>query len=245
MQPPTAASTIPIGMPSNKAHIWITSRRLASVSSKSARNAGSSARCSLLVETCSQTNPTIAITATDIKRVLAYSTVSQLGYMVAAMGAGAYTAGLFHLFTHGCFKACLFLCAGAVTHAMADNRDMRRMGGLRKMMPFTFAMMLFGSLALTAFPLTAGFVSKDFIIETTWFDHTLVGQYTYWMTLIAAFLTALYTWRLMFFTFEGNFRGGKAMAAHVHDPPWTMAVPMAILAAGAAEEREDEERQDE
>jgi NADH-quinone oxidoreductase subunit L len=176
---------------------------------------------------------TAAVVQTDIKRVIAYSTCSQLGYMFAAEGVGAFDAGMFHLFTHGCFKACLFLCAGAVTHAMADNRDMRRMGGLRKMMPFTFAMMLFGSLALTAFPLTAGFVSKDFIIETTWFDHTLVGQYTYWMTLIAAFLTALYTWRLMFFTFEGNFRGGKAMAAHVHDPPWTMAVPMAILAAGA------------
>jgi len=176
---------------------------------------------------------TAAVVQTDIKRVIAYSTCSQLGYMFAAEGVGAYGAGVFHLFTHGCFKACLFLCAGAVTHAMADNRDMRRMGGLRHMMPFTWAMMLIGSLALTAFPLSSGFVSKDFIIEMTWFDQTPVGLYTYLMTLIAAGLTALYTWRLMFMAFEGKFRGGEKMAKHVHDPPWTMAIPMAILAAGA------------
>ncbi|MGI9498744.1 MAG: NADH-quinone oxidoreductase subunit L [Geminicoccaceae bacterium] len=176
---------------------------------------------------------TAAVVQTDIKRVIAYSTCSQLGYMFAAEGVGAFGAGMFHLFTHACFKSLLFLCAGAVTHTLAGNRDMRRMGGLRKVIPFTWAMMLIGSLALTAFPLTSGFVSKDFIIETTWFDHTPVGLYTYWMTLIAAFLTALYTWRLMFMTFEGNFRGGKAMLDHTHEPPWTMAVPLVILGAGA------------
>jgi len=176
---------------------------------------------------------TAAVVQTDIKRTIAYSTCSQLGYMFAAEGVGAFGAGMFHLFTHANFKALLFLCAGAVTHTLADNRDMRRMGGLRKLMPFTWAMMLIGSLALTAFPLTSGFVSKDYIIETTWFDHTTVGLYTYWMTLIAAFLTSLYTWRLMFMTFEGNFRGGKQAQDHVHDAPWTMGVPMTVLAAGA------------
>ena len=110
---------------------------------------------------------TAALVQTDIKRVIAYSTCSQLGYMFAAEGVGAYGAGMFHLFTHACFKALLFLCAGAVIHTLADNQDMRRMGGLRKVIPFTWAMMLIGSLALTAFPLTAGFISKDFIIETT------------------------------------------------------------------------------
>jgi NADH-quinone oxidoreductase subunit L len=176
---------------------------------------------------------TAAVMQTDIKRVIAYSTCSQLGYMFAAEGVGAYGAGMFHLFTHACFKALLFLCAGAVIHTLADNQDMRRMGGLRKVIPFTWAMMLIGSLALTAFPLTSGFVSKDFIIETTWFDHTPVGQYTYWMTLIAAFLTALYTWRLMFMTFEGNFKGGRQVLEHAHEPPWTMGLPLLILAAGA------------
>jgi len=153
--------------------------------------------------------------------------------MFAAEGVGAFGAGMFHLFTHACFKALLFLCAGAIIHTLADNQDMRRMGGLRKIIPFTWAMMLIGSLALTAFPLTSGFVSKDFIIETTWFDHSIVGQYTYWMVLIAAFLTSLYTWRLMFLTFEGNFRGPKDVRDHAHEPPWTMAVPLLVLGAGA------------
>ncbi len=176
---------------------------------------------------------TAAVVQTDIKRVIAYSTCSQLGYMFAAEGVGAFGAGMFHLFTHACFKALLFLCAGAVIHTLADNQDMRRMGGLRKVIPFTWVMMLIGSLALTAFPLTSGFISKDYIIETTWFDYTLVGHYTYWMTLIAAFLTALYTWRLMFMTFEGKFKGGKEVLEHVHEPPWTMGVPLVILGAGA------------
>lgn len=176
---------------------------------------------------------TAAVVQTDIKRVIAYSTCSQLGYMFAAEGVGAYGAGMFHLFTHACFKSLLFLCAGALIHTLAENQDMRRMGGLRKIVPFTWAMMLIGSLALTAFPLSSGFFSKDYIIETTWFDHTLVGQYTYWMTLIAAFLTALYTWRLMFLTFEGKFRGPKDVRAHIHEPPWTMKIPLLVLGAGA------------
>ena len=176
---------------------------------------------------------TAALVQTDIKRVIAYSTCSQLGYMFAAEGVGAYGAGMFHLFTHACFKALLFLCAGAVIHTLADNQDMRRMGGLRKVIPFTWAMMLIGSLALTAFPLTAGFISKDFIIETTWFDHSLTGQYTYCFFFNDTATTEIYTWRLMFLTFEGNFRGPKDVRDHAHEPPWTMAVPLLVLAAGA------------
>ncbi|MEZ5828229.1 MAG: NADH-quinone oxidoreductase subunit L [Hyphomicrobiales bacterium] len=176
---------------------------------------------------------TAAVVQTDIKRVIAYSTCSQLGYMFSAEGVGAFGAGIFHLFTHGFFKALLFLCAGAVIHTLADNQDMRRMGGLRKVIPFTWAMMLIGSLALTGFPFTSGFVSKDFIIETTYGDHTWVGQYTFALTLFAAFLTALYTWRLMFMTFEGKFRDKPEVLAHVHEPPWTMGVPLVVLALGA------------
>jgi NADH-quinone oxidoreductase subunit L len=176
---------------------------------------------------------TAAVVQTDIKRVIAYSTCSQLGYMFSAEGVGAFGAGMFHLFTHACFKALLFLCAGAVIHTLADNQDMRRMGGLRKVIPFTWAMMLIGSLALTGFPLTSGFFSKDFIIETAYGDHTAVGFYTYLMTLIAAFFTALYTWRLMFMTFEGKFRDKAEVLKHVHEPPWTMGVPLFVLALGA------------
>ncbi len=168
---------------------------------------------------------TAAVVQTDIKRVIAYSTCSQLGYMFAAEGVGAFGAGMFHLFTHACFKALLFLCAGAVIHTLADNQDMRRMGGLRKVIPFTWAMMLIGSLALTAFPLTSGFVSKDFIIETTWFDHTPVGQYTYWMTL-----------------HRGLPHRALHLASHVHDlrgkfqrrPPSPRARPRAALDHGRA-----------
>jgi NADH-quinone oxidoreductase subunit L len=176
---------------------------------------------------------TAGVAQTDIKRVVAYSTCSQLGYMFAAEGVGAFGASMFHLLTHACFKALLFLSAGAVIHTVADNQDMRRMGGLRKVIPFTWAMMLVGTLSLTGFPLTSGFFSKDFIIETTYGDHTTVGLYTFMTTLVAAFLTALYAWRLMFMTFEGKFRGPPKVYEHAHEPPWTMGVPLFILALGA------------
>lgn len=176
---------------------------------------------------------TAAVVQTDIKRVVAYSTCSQLGYMFAAEGVGAFGAGMFHLMTHACFKALLFLCCGAVIHTLADVQDMRRMGGLRKVIPFTWTMMLIGGLALTGFPLTSGFFSKDFIIETTYGDHNWVGMYAYLTTLIAALLTALYTWRLLFLAFEGKFRGGAKLLAGIHEPPWTMKIPLLVLAAGA------------
>jgi NADH-quinone oxidoreductase subunit L len=176
---------------------------------------------------------TVGLVQTDIKRVVAYSTCSQLGYMFAAEGVGAYGAGMFHLFTHASFKALLFLGAGAVIHALHHEQDMRRMGGLRKVLPFTFAMMLIGTLSLTGFPFTAGFVSKDAIIEATYAAHSWVGTYAFVLTLIAAVLTSFYSWRLMFLTFEGKPREPKEVLEHAHEPPWTMGLPLVLLAIGA------------
>ena len=176
---------------------------------------------------------TVGLVQTDIKRVVAYSTCSQLGYMFAAEGVGAYGAGMFHLFTHASFKALLFLGAGAVIHALHHEQDLRRMGGLRKVLPFTWAMMLVGTLSLTGFPFTAGFVSKDAIIESTYAAQSWVGNYAFVLTLFAAMLTSFYSWRLMFLAFEGKPREPKEVLEHAHEPPWTMGVPLVILALGA------------
>src|SRR5512143_837636 len=176
---------------------------------------------------------TVGLVQTDIKRVIAYSTCSQLGYMFAAEGVGAYGAGMFHLFTHASFKALLFLGAGAVIHALHHEQDIRRMGGLRKVLPFTFVIMLIGTLSLTGFPFTAGFMSKDAIIEATYAAHTAVGNYAFVLTLVAAVLTSFYSWRLMFLVFEGKPREPKDVLAHAHEPPWTMGIPLVLLALGA------------
>jgi NADH-quinone oxidoreductase subunit L len=176
---------------------------------------------------------TVGLVQNDIKRVVAYSTCSQLGYMFAAEGVGAYGAGMFHLFTHASFKALLFLGAGAVIHALHHEQDLRRMGALRKVLPYTWAMMLIGTLSLTGFPFTAGFVSKDAIIEATYAAHSWVGTYAFVLTLIAAVLTSFYSWRLMFLAFEGKPREPKETLEHAHEPPLTMGVPLAILALGA------------
>jgi NADH-quinone oxidoreductase subunit L len=176
---------------------------------------------------------TVGLVQTDIKRVVAYSTCSQLGYMFAAEGVGAYNAGIFHLFTHASFKALLFLGAGAVIHALHHEQDLRRMGALRKVMPFTWAMMLVGTLSLTGFPFTAGFVSKDAIIEATYAAHSSVGLYAFVLTLGSAVLTSFYSWRLMFLAFEGKPREPKDVLAHAHEPPWTMGLPLVLLALGA------------
>jgi NADH-quinone oxidoreductase subunit L len=176
---------------------------------------------------------TVGLVQTDIKRVVAYSTCSQLGYMFAAEGVGAYGAGMFHLFTHASFKALLFLGAGAVIHALHHEQDLRRMGALRKVLPFTWAMMLIGTLSLTGFPFTAGFVSKDAIIEATYAAHTWVGNYAFVLTLVAAVLTSFYSWRLMFLAFEGKPREPKEVLTHAHEPPWTMGVPLIVLALGS------------
>ncbi|MGE0846222.1 MAG: NADH-quinone oxidoreductase subunit L [Flavobacteriaceae bacterium] len=176
---------------------------------------------------------TIGLVQNDIKRVIAYSTCSQLGYMFAALGVGAYSAGIFHLFTHAFFKALLFLGSGSVIHAMSDEQDIRKMGGLARLIPVTYAMMLIGTLALTGFPFTAGYFSKDAIIEATFASHAPAAGFAFAMTVIAAFLTSFYSWRLMFLTFHGRSRASADVLHHVHESPLVMTVPLGILALGA------------
>jgi NADH-quinone oxidoreductase subunit L len=176
---------------------------------------------------------TIGCTQNDIKRVIAYSTCSQLGYMFIAAGVGAYQASIFHLLTHAFFKALLFLSAGSVIHAMSDEQDMRRMGGIWKLIPLTYAMFWIGNLALAGIPPFAGFYSKDAILEAAWASHTTVGHYGFWCGLIAAFLTAFYSWRLMIMTFHGTPRADAHTMEHVHESPSVMTVPLILLACGA------------
>src|SRR3712207_23906 len=149
---------------------------------------------------------TIGLVQNDIKRVIAYSTCSQLGYMFVGLGVGAYAAGVFHLFTHAFFKALLFLGAGSVIHAMHHEQDMRNMVALRRYIPITMAMMAIGTLALTGFPFTAGYYSKDAIIEAAYASHSTAGSFAFLATVVAAFMTSFYSWRLFFLTFEGQAR---------------------------------------
>jgi NADH-quinone oxidoreductase subunit L len=176
---------------------------------------------------------TIGLVQNDIKRIVAYSTCSQLGYMFVAMGVGAYSVGMFHLFTHAAFKALLFLGSGSVIQAMHHEQDIRRMGGLARLIPFTYAMMVIGTLALTGFPLTAGFFSKDAVIEAAFASHARMGQYAFWLTVIAAALTSFYSWRLIFLTFHGTPRADRHTLEQVHESPMSMTVPLAFLAAGS------------
>lgn len=176
---------------------------------------------------------TVGLVQNDIKRVIAYSTCSQLGYMFVALGVGAYGAAIFHLFTHAFFKALLFLGAGSVIHAMSDEQDMRHMGGLYKMIPLTYAMMLIGTLALTGFPGTAGFFSKDAIIESAYAAHNPLSEQAFYLLVFAAFLTSFYSWRLVFMTFHGRSRATPDVLSHVHESPNVMLIPLYILAIGA------------
>ncbi len=176
---------------------------------------------------------TVGLVQNDIKRVIAYSTCSQLGYMFAALGVGAYGVGIFHLFTHAFFKALLFLGSGSVIHAMSSEQDMRNMGGLFPHLKVTWAMMLAGTLSLTGFPLTAGYFSKDAIIEATFAAHTGIGTFAFVLLVISAFFTAFYSWRLMFMTFHGRPRATRDVMSHVHESPNVMLVPLYVLAAGA------------
>jgi NADH-quinone oxidoreductase subunit L len=176
---------------------------------------------------------TIACVQTDIKRVIAYSTMSQLGYMFFACGVSAYSAGIFHLMTHAYFKALLFLGAGSVIHAMSDEQDMRNMGGLWRTIPVTYIVMWVGSLALAGIWPFAGFFSKDTILEAVYAAHTGVGNYAFWMGVLAAFLTAFYSWRLLIMTFHGAPRADETTMAHVHESPKIMLVPLLVLAVGA------------
>jgi len=179
---------------------------------------------------------TIGLVQTDIKRVIAYSTMSQLGYMFVAAGVGMYSAAMFHLLTHAFFKAMLFLGAGSVIHAMHHEQDMNNYGGLRKKIPVTFWAMMIGTLAITGvgIPLThygfAGFLSKDAIIESAWAGGSLYG---FWMLVIAAAMTSFYSWRLMFLTFYGTPRGDKHTHEHAHESPMVMLIPLGVLAIGA------------
>lgn len=176
---------------------------------------------------------TVGLTQFDIKRVVAYSTCSQLGYMVFAAGVGAYGAAMFHLFTHAFFKALLFLGAGSVIHAMSDEQDLRRMGGLRKLIPVTYYTMLIGSLALAGVPVFAGYYSKDMIIEAAFAQGSSLGLFAFWIGVLVAFLTAFYSWRLLILAFHGTSRADDKTLAHVHESPPVMLWPMLLLAVGS------------
>ncbi|MBX6368529.1 MAG: NADH-quinone oxidoreductase subunit L [Rhodospirillales bacterium] len=176
---------------------------------------------------------TVGVTQTDIKRVIAYSTCSQLGYMFFAAGVSAYGAAMFHLMTHAFFKALLFLGSGSVIHAMSGEQDMRKMGGLWRLIPITYGLMWIGSLALAGIPIFAGYYSKDMILESAWAAHSGVGQYAFWLGIFAAFLTAFYSWRLLFLTFHGEPRADHETMHHVHESPKVMLIPLYVLAFGA------------
>jgi len=172
----------------------------------------------------------VGLVQNDIKRVIAYSTCSQLGYMFVALGVGAYGAGVFHLFTHAFFKALLFLGSGSVIHAMSGEQDMRKMGGLAPLIKITFVMMIIGNLALTGFPFTAGYFSKDAIIESAFAAH---AGFAFWALIIAACFTSFYSWRLAFMTFNGAPRADRETMEHVHESPNVMLIPLYVLAIGA------------
>ena len=180
---------------------------------------------------------TVGLVQNDIKRVIAYSTCSQLGYMFVACGVGAYSIGIFHLFTHAFFKALLFLGAGSVIHGMHHEQDMRKMGGLAKKLPITWLMMLIGTLALTGVGIPhlggfAGFHSKDAIVEAAYAAHT-PGNFAFWALVVAAFMTSFYSWRLMYLTFHGETRADHHTYDHAHESPWVMLIPLILLATGA------------
>ncbi len=180
---------------------------------------------------------TVGLVQNDIKRVIAYSTCSQLGYMFAALGISAYGAGIFHLFTHAFFKALLFLGAGSVIHAMNHEQDMRNMGGLAPKIRITWVMMLIGTLALTGVGIPhiagfAGFHSKDAIIEGAYMAH-LSYDYSFWLLVVAAFMTSFYSWRLVFMTFHGKTRAEPDVYKHAHESPMVMLLPLGVLAFGA------------
>jgi len=172
----------------------------------------------------------IGIVMNDIKRVVAYSTLSQLGYMMVALGASAYSVGIFHLLTHACFKALLFLGAGSVIIGMHHEQDMQKMGGLKAKMPITFMTYLIGSLALCAFPPFAGFFSKDSIIAAAHHANIPGHTYAYFCVALGAMVTAFYTFRSLFLTFFGTFRGDKETFAHCHESPFVVWFPLVVLA---------------
>ena len=175
----------------------------------------------------------VALVQNDIKKIVAYSTCSQLGYMFFAAGVGAYHVAIFHLFTHAFFKALLFLGSGSVIHAFNNEQDIRNMGGVRKKLPFTYTFMLIGTLALTGFPLLSGFYSKDAIIEFAYLSSSPLGNYAVIIGIFTAFLTSIYSWRLFFKTFHGSYNNKKTKINETHESPLTMLVPLFFLGIGA------------
>jgi NADH-quinone oxidoreductase subunit L len=175
----------------------------------------------------------IGMAQNDIKRVIAWSTCSQLGYMFAAAAVSAYAAAIFHLFSHAFFKGLLFLCSGSVIHAMGGEQDMRRMGGLWRKVPWTYATMWVGALSLSGIPLFSGYYSKDTILEAAWAAGTAVGRYGWCLGTLAAFMTAFYISRVMFMTFHGEPRADEETMHHAHESPWVMLIPLLVLATGA------------
>ena len=176
---------------------------------------------------------TIGCVQNDIKRIIAYSTCSQLGYMFFACGVSAYQAGVFHLMTHAWFKALLFLSAGSVIHAMSEEQDIRKMGGIWRLIPVTFTVMLIGNLALTGIPFFAGYFSKDMVLEAAHAAGSGAGNYAFALGITAAFLTSFYSWRLTFLTFFGTPRADHHTMEHVHESPLVMTIPLGLLALGA------------
>jgi len=175
----------------------------------------------------------VALVQNDIKKIVAYSTCSQLGYMFFAAGVGAYHVAMFHLFTHAFFKALLFLGSGSVIHAFKDEQDIRNMGGVRKKLPYTYIFMLIGTLALTGFPFLSGFYSKDAIIEFAYLRNSPLGNYAATIGIFTAFLTSIYSWRLFFKTFHGPYNNKKLLMNETHESPIIMLVPLLFLSIGA------------
>ncbi len=175
----------------------------------------------------------IALVQNDIKKIVAYSTCSQLGYMFFAAGIGAYHVAMFHLFTHAFFKALLFLGSGSVIHAFKDEQDIRKMGGIRKKLPYTYAFMLIGTLALTGFPFLSGFYSKDAIIEFAYLSNSSLGNYAVFIGIFTALLTSIYSWRLFFKTFHGPYNNKSIPINDTHESPIIMLLPLLFLAIGS------------
>tara|TARA_A100001015_G_scaffold301834_1_gene389231 strand:- start:196 stop:2103 length:1908 start_codon:yes stop_codon:yes gene_type:complete len=175
----------------------------------------------------------VALVQNDIKKIVAYSTCSQLGYMFFASGIGAYHVAMFHLFTHAFFKALLFLGAGSIIHAFKDEQDIRNMGGVRKKLPYTYIFMLLGTLALTGFPFLSGFYSKDAIIEFAYLKNSSLGNYAAVIGILTAFLTSIYSWRLFFKAFHGPYNNKKTALNETHESPLVMLIPLLFLGIGA------------
>jgi NADH-quinone oxidoreductase subunit L len=176
---------------------------------------------------------TIGLVQNDIKKIIAYSTCSQLGYMFFAAGIGAYHIAIFHLFTHAFFKALLFLCAGSVIHSLHEEQDIRKMGGIYKKIPYTYAFMVIGTLAITGFPFLSGFYSKDAILEAAFFSSNSMGSYATIIGVITAILTSVYSWRLIYKTFHGNYRNENYAFEKVHESPLVILAPLFLLTLGA------------